>query len=339
MSETRFDRALQELRDTAPPAPERLRDRVGALKAAQPRRSVRLRPALAVAIALVLSVGLGAALIGGLTGSEQNETAARLAPATETLRESAKKLAVPTPGGQQRAQQDARKAPFELGVTLGPVSRLQRQDVSMRLRVDDLSRATQSAVRDTRRLGGYVASANYGTNEARGDSLLQLRVPVANTQKAIARFTGLGTILAQRISVVDLQAGVDRINRRLAAQLKVIETLEAKSELTATERARLETARRTVRQLTRGRTSLEREGAYAKFSLQLTTQKAAEKQEAPGRFDGFWGDAKNILGKEAIAVLYALVIVGPFAILAALALFAERTRRRRADHRLLEETG
>jgi hypothetical protein len=45
------------------------------------------------------------------------------------------------------------------------------------------------------------------------------------------------------------------------------------------------------------------------------------------------------LGKELIAVLYALVIVGPFAILAALALIAERTRRRRADHRLLEETG
>jgi hypothetical protein len=209
----------------------------------------------------------------------------------------------------------------------------------MRLRVEDLSGATQSAVRHTLRLGGYVASANYGTNEARGDSLLELRVPVANVQKAIARFTDLGTLLAQQISIVDLQAGVDRINRRLAAQLKVIQTLEAKSDLTTAERARLETARRTVRQLTRGRTSLERQGAYARFSLQLTTQKAAENQEAPGRFDKFWGDASDILGKEAIGVLYALVIVGPFAILAALAFFAERARRRRADHRLLEETG
>jgi hypothetical protein len=239
---------------------------------------------------------------------------------------------------EYKANEDSRRA-TELAPTLGSSSRLQRQDVSMRLRVEDLSRATQSAVRETRRLGGYVASANYGTNETSGDSLLQLRVPVANAQEAIARFSGLGTILAQQISVVDLQAGVDRINRRLAAQRKVIETLEAKSELTPTERARLEAAKRTVRQLTRGRTSLEREGAYAKFSLQLTSQEAAEKQEAPGRFDQFWGDAKNILGKEAIAVLYALVIVGPFAILAALAFFAERTRRRRADHRLLEGTG
>jgi hypothetical protein len=339
MSETRFDRVLQELRDTAPPAPERLRERVGAMKEAQPRRSPRLRPALAVAIALVLSVGLGAALIGGLTGSDPKESVVELGPVTASERAPADQSGRAAPEGRYRALREVQKAPFELGLTPGSSSRLQRQDVSMRLRVENLSRATQSAVRHTLRLGGYVASANYGTNEARGDSLLQLRVPVANVQKAIARFTDLGTILAQRISVVDLQAGVDRINRRLAAQMKVIETLEAKSDLTPAERARLEEARRTVRQLTRGRTSLERQGAYAKFSLQLTTHKAAETQEAPGRFDKFWGDAGDILGKEAIAVLYALVIVGPFAILAALAFFAERTRRRRADHRLLEETG
>jgi hypothetical protein len=327
MSEASFDMVLQELRYTAPHSPERLRERVAALPAAQSRRSFRLRPALAVAIALALSVGLGAAIIGGVTRSEPEKSVVELPPVRGAAR------------AQAFEPQYAPNLRMALAPTLGSSSRLQRQDVSMRLRVEDLSRATQSAVRDTLRLGGYVASANYGTNEARGDSLLQLRVPVANVQKAIARFTDLGTLLAQRISVVDLQAGVDRINRRLAAQLKVIDTLEAKSDLTPAERARLEAARRTVRQLTRGRTSLERQGAYARFSLQLTTQKAAKKQGAPGRFDKFWGDAGDILGKEVIGVLYALVILGPFAILAALAFFAERTRRRRADHRLLEETG
>ena len=339
MSEASFDMVLQELRDTAPRAPERLRDRVAALPGAQPRRSLHLRPALAVAIALVLSLGLGAAIVGGLTGSEPKESVAKESVGFEPDPTRSARPQQYSHGGVWKAQSDAQRPRVELAPTLGSSSRLQRQDVSMRLRVDDLSRATQSAVRQTVRLGGYVASANYGTNEARGDSLLQLRVPVANVQKAIARFTDLGTLLAQRISVVDLQAGVDRINRLLAAQLKVIETLEAKSDLTPAERGRLEAARRTVRQLTRGRASLERQGAYARFSLQLTTQKAAEKQEAPGRFDKFWGDAGDILGKEAIGVLYALVIVGPFAILAALAFFAERSRRRRADHRLLEETG
>ena len=86
----------------------------------------------------------------------------------------------------------------------------------MRLRVDDLSRATQTAVRQTRTLGGYVAAANYSTGETSGDSRLDLRVPAQNVQKAIASFTELGTILAQRISVADLQAGLDRLDARIA---------------------------------------------------------------------------------------------------------------------------
>jgi hypothetical protein len=60
---------------------------------------------------------------------------------------------------------------------------------------------------------------------------------------------------------------------------------------------------------------------------------------APGRFDRFWDNTSDILGKELIAVLYALVLAGPFVLIAALLFVAERTRRRRADHRLLEETG
>ena len=82
-----------------------------------------------------------------------------------------------------------------------------------------------------------------------------------------------------------------------------------------------------------------REGTYAKVALQLTTTKPAAKHVVPSRFDRFRDNAGDILGKEAIGVLYFLVIAGPFIFLAALALFGERARRRRADHRLLEETG
>jgi hypothetical protein len=281
-----------------------------------PRRTLRLRPALAVAIALAISVALGAAVIGGFTGSPSKETASVSGEIT-AAGQAARPESVPEPalpGGQPF------RATGDLAPSLTAKSRLQQQQVSMRLRVDDLSSATQNAVRLTRRLGGYVAAANYSTGEASGDSRLDLRVPAQNVQKAIASFTELGTILAQRISVADLQAGLDRLDTRIA-------------------RARRAGDEQALRRLERSRDALVREGTYAKVSLQLTTAKPAEKQAAPGRFETFWGDAGDILGKELIAVLYALVIVGPFAILAALAFFVERTRRRRADHRLLEETG
>jgi Domain of unknown function (DUF4349) len=333
MFEASFDMVLQELRGTAPHAPERLRERVAALPVAQARRSIRFRPALAAAISLAIAVGLGAAVIGGVTGSESRDRAsdarfdpgfrAALPPQTNS---SERNPTTELPG--------VRALRATGGVTLAPSltakSRLQQQQVSMRLRVDDLSRATQKAVRQTRNLGGYVAAANYSTGETAGDSRLELRVPAQNVQKAIARFTELGTILAQRIRVADLQVGLDRLDARIATKQKQLETLTG-DELLKQERA--------LRRLERSRAALIREGTYAKVSLLLTTRKPAAQEEAPGRFESFWGDAGDILGKEAIGVLYALVIVGPFAILAALTFFAERARRRRADHRLLEENG
>jgi hypothetical protein len=190
----------------------------------------------------------------------------------------------------------------------------------MSLRVKDLSAATQQAVGTTRRLGGFIAAADYSTNTKDGNSRLALRVPVANLQKAIASFTQLGTILSQHISVADLQSGLDRLDARIA-------------------KARHAGHARIVTRLERRRDALIREGTYARVSLQLTTTKHAAQHVTPSRFDRFLDTSGDILGKETIAVLYALVVAGPFVLIAALLLLMERTRRRRADHRLLEETG
>ena len=343
MSEARFESVMRELRATAPPAPDPLRERVRSLQKPQAMRGWRLRPALLVAVGIAVAVGLGAAAIGGLTRSS--------APEQKSLAAESVRLA-PDRGGRQVTHgaasspkwtpalpQDLSSQYRVMNPALTPGSRLQQYDVSMNLRVRDLSRATQTAVRKTRGLGGYVAAANYSTGSNSGDSSLDLRVPVQHVQQAIASFTDLGTILSQHISVVDLQARVDSIDTRLAAERKVIAQLEAKATRTDAEQARLEAARRSVKRLSLNRAGVVSESRYAKISLQLTTRKAAAKHVTPGRFSRFWGDAGDILGKEAIAVLYALVVAGPFLILAALALFGGRARRRRSDHRLLEETG
>jgi hypothetical protein len=185
-------------------------------------------------------------------------------------------------------------------------------------------------VRRTRSLGGYVAGADYSTDPIAGDSTLDLRIPVQNIQKAIAAFTGLGTILSQHIAVADLQAGVDRLDTRISAGQRLVKKLSGEEQ----KRAELALVR-----LERQRAALVRQGAYANLSLQLTSRKQAEKQVAPGRFDRFKDDAGNILGQEAVGLLYFLVVVGPFLLLAAFAILAERERRRRSGNRLLEEAG
>lgn len=307
MSEASY---LVELREAAPRAPERLRELVRTMPAAERPRRAPFRPALVAALAIAVAIAVSAAVIGGLSGSGNPRHGV-----SEASRAESSRYLVPYPAPKAYRAQAEKLAP-----SLTAKSRLQRQDVSMRLRVEDLSSATQDAVRTTRRLGGFVASADYATGSNEGNSRLTLRVPVANLQKAIASFTGLGTILSQHIAVADLQTGLDRLDVRIA-------------------KARHEGKDRALRRLERRREALIREGTYARVSLQLTTAKPAAQHAAPGRFDRFWGNTSDILGKELIAVLYALVVAGPFVLIAALLFFAERSRRRRADHRLLEETG
>jgi hypothetical protein len=310
MSEASY---LVELRDAAPEAPVRLRELVRTMPAAERSPRVTLRPALAAG-AIALAIALGATVVGGLTGSANERHGASDAARAREARGLANPAA-PRPTAKAYPQDTRQFAP-----NLTAKSRLQRQDVSMSLRVKDLSGATQSAVRTTHRLGGFVASADYATDSKDGNSRLALRVPVANLQKAIASFTGFGTILSQHISVADLQTGLDRLDARIT-------------------KARRAGHGRTLKRLERRREAIIREGAYARVSLQLTTAKPAPQAATPGRFDRFLDNSGNILGKEAIAMLYALVLVGPFVLIAALLFVAERTRRRRADHRLLEETG
>jgi Domain of unknown function (DUF4349) len=314
MSEASFEMVLTELREAAPPAPERLRGLVRSLPAAKPRFSLRVRPVISAAIVTMLVVGVGASIYAGLRGD----------PAGHLNRGNFFSAPEPAqPHGADRASRAKAPSPqFEARIAPGLTakSRLQKQDVAMQLRVDDLSGATQSAVRTTRRLGGFVASADYATSSENGNSRLALRVPVANLQKAIASFTQLGTILSQHISVADLQGGLDRLDARIA-------------------KAHRAGHDRTVQRLERRRDALIREGTYARVSLQLTTAKPTAQRVAPGRFDRFWDNTSDILGKELIAVLYVFVLAGPFVLIAALLLLAERMRRRRADHRLLEETG
>jgi hypothetical protein len=347
LDDPRFEEIVTELREKAPTAPQGLRERVDATARSESARKVGgrwhlgLRRGLALAAACTVAVGVGAALVNGLTGSGKpkglesegalvarpQRTQAPTASAQRPFKRSAAKDAA----GQQRAP------------ALPPARRrLQDYDARMRLRVENaaaLDRATKRAMRDTRGLGGFVASIDFGTRpEEQGDASLVLRVPVANVQEAVARYTELGTIVSQQVKINDLQPQADRLSQSATELRRRIAELVAKSRssgLTVDERIRLENARRDLQSLSGRRSRLVREASYATVTLELTTAKAAEKREEPGAFRTFWDDASKILGTELIWLLYALVVAGPFVLLAILALVAERSRRRRSADSLL----
>ena len=309
------------LREETPAAPSELRERIALIAATPPppRRTLTPRRALlwgapaaavgslavAVAVGLISSSSPTAPSASPVDALEQGGRAARgepaqtleKAPALDSFAPDRRRNAVPAPS-QTRAQ-----------------------DVQADLRVlvddpNDLSAATQRALRTTRRLGGYVVAVDYGTPEpTEGTAALRLRVPRSRVQAAIVQFSGLGQILAQQTRITDLQQRLDDLTRQI-------------------RRAKGDTARTAA--LRRERTALNRRAAYATVDLGLTTHEPQKQAAAPGRLDRAIDDASGILAAELAVAAYILIVAAPFLLLLAAGLVGNRAYRRHADQRLLE---
>jgi hypothetical protein len=199
-------------------------------------------------------------------------------------------------------------------------------------------------MRITRGLGGFVASVDYGAPGNRnGDAYLVVRVPVARVQQAVVRFSSLGTILAQHVSIEDLQdtANAQAVQilrlRRTAAQLEA----RLRGQLSPEERVRLQSRLDAVRGLIRLRTQQHagtvRQGRLSTFRLELTTRKgaAAPAPAHRGRVERAARHAFSLLAKTVAGALYLLIVLSPLLLLAAAAVAAARLRRRRVEQRLL----
>lgn len=315
------------LREETPAAPSELRERVAyiAATAPPPRRSVTLRRAfvwagpvaLAASCLLALVVGLNAALDS--TRPTEDAATGRPAPsATANLERNY--------GPDTAERESTGKALLEIDrdrtrAAVPAPSARRAQDVQANLRIlvadpNDLSTATQRALRTTRRLGGYLVTVDYGTDEpTEGAATLRVRVPVSRVQAAIVQFSGLGRILAQQTVITDLQQRVDEVTRQI-------------------RRAKGNKARITA--LRRERVELNRRAAYATVDLGLTTHEPETKAAPPSRLNRAVGDATGVLKTELAIAAYVLIVASPFLVLLAAAFAGSRAYRRHADQRLLE---
>jgi Domain of unknown function (DUF4349) len=320
----RFEKLAEELRGARPIAPPALRERVRALEP-PPRRRLeldvpwrRIVPAVALA---ALAAGLG---IAGVLGIVHGSSAPSLQAQKGTFPAHLKRQLLPNPGLQDKA---APAQPFRAALS-GTAGRLQQYDASLRVRVRDqeeLSKRTQEAIRLARRLGGYVAWANYSTPGKSGDSELQLQIPIGRVQAAIAAFSGYGTLIGQRIRLKDLQQRADN----LAARIQRLRVRIARLN-DPRDRARLA-------QLLRARSSTVKRAQMASVALAMVVGKKPAAAPA-GRFDRTLDDAGSVLVRELEILLYALVVAGPLLAIGGAGLLASRSIRRRSDERLLERS-
>jgi hypothetical protein len=209
---------------------------------------------------------------------------------------------------------------------IAPAKRAQLYSVTIALRVKDLSETTQDALRKTRALGGYVRSVDYGEGDGEGTARLVLRVPIGRVQTAIMRYSELGTILDQHVSVRDIQPGLNRRFERIAELRRVISTLSGEEQVAAqAELEALQNAQRRER----------RQASFATASLNLTTKDAVVVPTEPGRIQRALERAADVLAAETVAIVYAAVVAAPFILLGLVVVIAARAARRRSDRRLL----
>lgn len=306
----RFDGIVSELRTARPVAPDDLRQRVAAIAARPPAPPRKLRVAWVLAPAAA-ALAAGAVAVGVLSDGDEQPQQQVAAPLVER---ATKDSAVGGLGS------------FSKAAPVAPARRAQRYAADITLRVKDLSDVTQDALRQTRALGGYVRTVDYGEGRGEGTARLVVRVPIGRVQTAILRFSELGTILDQHVSVRDVQPGLDRRFARIAELQRVIPTLSgddlaaAQAELEA-----LQTAQARER----------RQASFATVSLDLTTAEEKVVPTPPGRIERAFEQAGDVFAAEAVAIVYGAVVAAPFILLGLVLLIAVRAARSRSDKRLL----
>jgi hypothetical protein len=350
----RMAAVLDELRaHRAEPRPE-LRMLIAArltAPRATPRRAGPRRPRLLIALGGVAALAVCLVGIVALGGpGDRGLTRTSLPPNTPQLR-SADSAAPPTRsrpaqtgavGGVPGTASKAAIVPAPAG------GRLQDYQAWMRLRVSGTTRLSQVAQRSislTRGFGGYVTRSDVNVQGTRsGTAEVDVHIPIARVQDAIARFSSLGVIVGQHISVADLQSGYDAAARRaesLRHSLALIEIRLADPKITPEQHvallARRERARHALAGATRTTSELTARGAYARLDLAFSTgaKPAAVVRHEDSRFTQALQRVGGILETAAIGILYALLLGGPLLAIVALVLVGRRIRRRRSERALL----
>jgi hypothetical protein len=362
----RMAAVLDELRARrAEPRPElrmRIAERLAAPVAPRRARALRRRSGVALAGVAVLAVGLVGIVAVLHPGRDASPVGAgtshelELPAVDHALAPSDSQKASRTPGVFGAVS----PAPFVTAPAGGGAAspapivpapaggRLQDYQAWMHLRVTSTTRLSQVAQRSislTRGFGGYVTRSDVSVQGTRsGTADVDVHIPIARVQDAIARFSSLGVIVGQHVAVADLQSGYDAAERRaesLRHSLALIEIRLADPKVTPEQRlgllAQRERARHALAGATQTTAQLTARGAYARLDLAFSTgARPAEVVRHPdSRFTRALGRAWGILETGAIGALYAVLLGGPLLLLVLLVLLGRRVQRRRRERALL----
>jgi hypothetical protein len=323
----------------APRAPETLRARVAELAPAPRRRRL-----VFVVVPVAVALAVAAAIVHGIIGSGSGSRVVDHGAVVQTLERAVGGVPA-APTWSAAGSGPANKLAPSIG---GSGSRLQHTEASLQVRVPDVSRlgaATSAATRIATSLGGYAQSVVYQTPQGGGGaSFIELRVPAQNVRLALSKLSALGTIVSQQLSVTDLQHDFELESAQIAQHRRAIAALQAALRSPALPKAqrvllqiKLAEEKRALSQRLHARKGTVSAGTTARISLVLSTQRSiVPVAHHRGQLGRMVHGAVGFLGLEGTIVLYALIVLSPIALVAAM-LWGLREARRRRDEKLVME--
>jgi hypothetical protein len=286
-----------------------------------------------------LAVAVGGALVHGLvsSGTSREKAAPQAVSGGRSVSTTAGATNSPSlPRTLQLDKTPTARQPFSAALPSTEQARLQQYGAFLRLRVKDLdalSDATKRAMRFARLVGGYVAYVRYSSpKHGQGSASLIVRVPVDRVQDAIEEYSNLGTILSQKVNIVDVTKAVEEQAREIARLKTQIAKLEA-GGVTPNERYRLAELKARLDYLTKHRAATVRRAQFAHVTLELATKPKHAAEGTSSRFDRTMSSAGGVLVREAEILLYALIVAGPLLLLGGAIIAAGRMRDRRLFER------
>jgi Domain of unknown function (DUF4349) len=204
-------------------------------------------------------------------------------------------------------------------------------------------RAAAARVFETvRSYDGVVLRSSISADESGGGAVFDLLIPSGKLGGAMAAFSEIADVRSRRDATSDVTGRTTGLEERLRDGRGRVEALlgelaeaSTEAERSAVER-QLELERRRLAALRSGLRSLERRVNLSRVSLRIVGSPAA------GAGDGRWGvddaldDAGRILGIAAGVVVIGLAVLGPLALLLALAWLATRSWAKRRRERALD---